>query len=555
MKKFKEMHQHQMQFLPPSLDDFIEKNHLVRVIDNFVSLLPLRLWDNLFTGGGAPSYHPSLMLKVILYAYSIKIFSCREIAKAVRQDVTFMWLTGMQRPTFNTVNRFRTEYFRDILEDIFTELLDFLHGKGYISYQDFFVDGSKLEANAGRYTHVWRKNTQRYKAAVKKRVKHLLREIDQINQEEDEKYGDSDLPERGEDADVTSEEIRDIATGLSEHLSRVSDKKAKRKLKTSANRLEEEADKLAKYEGQEDLLDGRNSYSKTDTDATFMRMKDDRLRPAYNIQVSTENQFVTNYSISQNASDTVTFPDHLEKIIQRGEVYKPKNYMGDSAYGSEENSALLEQYNIQNYLKHFTFHSDQKKNKNPFHKNNFSYNSREDYFLCPAGKKLTYKETIQKTKKTGYISTIRVYEFQDCFSCAFKPLCTKSKTNRQIRYNVQLEKYKEQSRFNLNSEYGINLRKRRGVEVETFFGDLRQNCRFNRFLLRGRSKTEHELGLLAIAYNLRKLAKTELKKAVDSASFFVLWFFIKKFRLIALYNFSMTKMCLIYPHTLKILPT
>ena len=532
MKKFKSTHQHQMHILPPSLDDFIDSGHLVRVINTFVSILPSRLWDDRFTGGGAPSYHPALMLKVILYAYSLKIFSCRDIAKAIRQDVTFMWLTGMQRPTFNTVNRFRTEYFKDILEDVFTELLDFLQGKGYICYNDFFVDGTKLEANAGRYTHVWRKNTKRYKAAVKDRVKKLLQEIDKINQEEDEKYGNSDLPERGEETDITSEEIQNIARKLSEHLSEVSDKKAKRKLKTTASRLEKEAAKLSKYEGQEELLDGRNSYSKTDTDATFMRLKDERLRPAYNAQISTENQFITNYSISQNASDTVTFPEHLEKITQRGDTYKPKNYMGDSAYGSQENYTLLEEDDIGNYLKYNTFHLEKKKKskKNPFHRTNFSYNSKDDCFLCPAGKKLMYKETIQKKSKTGFISDIRVYEFHDCSSCAFKPQCTKAKNNRQIYYNVQLEKYKEQARLNLDSEYGITLRKRRGFEVETFFGDLRQNCGFNRFLLRGLSKTEHELGLLAISHNLRKFTIAEMKKAMNTASFYVIFGFIKKFK-------------------------
>ena len=532
MKRFKSTHQHQMHILPPSLDDFIDSGHLVRVIDQFVCSLPSQLWDERFTGGGAPSYHPSLMLKVILYAYSLKIFSCRNIAKAIRQDVTFMWLTGMQRPTFNTVNRFRTDYFKDILEDVFTELLDFLHGKGYICYQDFFVDGTKLEANAGRHTHVWRKNTKRYKAAVKDRVKKLLEEIDEINQEEDEKYGDSDLPERGEKADITSEEIQNIARKLSEHLSEVSDKKTKRKLKTASNRLEKEAVKLSKYERQEELFDGRNSYSKTDTDATFMRLKDDRLRPAYNAQISTENQFITNYSISQNASDTVTFPEHLEKIDQRGDAYKPKNYMGDSAYGSEENYTLLEKHDIGNYLKYNTFHLEKKKKskKNRFHRKNFSYNSKDDCFICPAGKKLVYQETVQRKSKTGFISDLRVYEFQGCSSCAFKPQCTKAKGNRQIYYNLQLEKYKEQARLNLDSEYGITLRKRRGFEVETFFGDLRHNCGFNRFLLRGRSKTEHELGLLAIGHNLRKFAKADMKKAMSSASFSFIFGFIKKLK-------------------------
>ena len=515
MKKFKDTHQHQMQLLPPSLDDFIDTKHLVRVIDQFVSTLSSRLWDKVFTGGGAPSYHPEIMLKVILYAYSLKIFSCRQIAKAIRQDVTFMWLTGMQRPTFNTINRFRSDYFRKILEDVFTELLDFLHEKGYISYTDFFVDGTKLEANAGRYTHVWRKNTARYKSAVKERVKELLREIDRINQEEDEKYGDSDLPERGEKSDISSEEIQNISRELSDRLSEVSDKREKQKLQSAANRLEKEADKLSKYENQEELLGDRNSYSKTDPDATFMRLKDDRLRPAYNIQISTENQFVTNYSASQNASDTVTFPDHLEKLNERGDEYKPKNYMGDSAYGSEENYHLLEQHDIQSYLKYNTYHFDKRKNTNkkPFHRDNFSYNSEEDYFVCPAGKKLTYKVTIQRKNKTGFISYVRVYECNSCHACPYKTDCTKSKGNRQINYNPQLENYREQARFNLDSEYGISLRKRRGIEVETFFGDLRQNCQFNRFLLRGLLKTEHELGLLAIGHNLRKLAKVKTRMA------------------------------------------
>jgi len=509
VKKFREINQHQLTLLPPNLDELIDSNHLVRLIDKFVSLLPFQLWDACFPGGGAPSYHPASMLKVILYAYSIKIYSCRNIAKAIRQDITFMWLLGMQRPTFNTVNRFRTEYFKDILEDVFTELLDFLHGKGCISFQDFFVDGTKLEANAGRYTHVWRKNTERYKASVKKRVHALLQEIDQINQEEDVKYGDSDLPEAGEDIDISSDEIRAIAETLSQNLSDVTDKKEKRKRKTTANRLKQEADKLAKYESQEDLLGSRNSYSKTDTDAAFMRMKNDSLRPAYNTQISTENQFVTNYSVSQNASDTVTFPEHLDKIKNRGDDYKPKNYMGDSAYGSEENYTALQDNQIESYLKYNTFHPEKKKNfktKHPFHQNNFSYDDKEDCFTCPACKKLRYIETQEKQSKNGFISIIRIYECEGCHACIFKSQCTKAKGNRRIYYNTKLNQFKEQARSNLDSEYGMILRKRRGYEVETFFGDLRQNGKFNRFSLRGLRKVEHEFGLLAIAYNLRKLA-------------------------------------------------
>jgi transposase len=214
MKKYKDYGQDQLQLLPPNPSDFIDANHMVRVVDKFISMLSATIWDGTFTGGGAPSYHPQMMLKIILYAYCCQIYSCRDIAKAVRQDVTFMWIAAMQRPNFNTINRFRSDYFRDTLETVFTELLDFLHLKGYISFTDFFVDGTKLEADAGRYTHVWKKNTQRYKTSIQKRVKQLLIDIDKLNAAEDEKYGNADLPERGETADITSQEIHDVAQKL-----------------------------------------------------------------------------------------------------------------------------------------------------------------------------------------------------------------------------------------------------------------------------------------------------------------------------------------------------
>jgi len=181
MKKYRETHKHQYQLLPPSLDELIEKDHIVRVVDEFVTSLSPAICDRAFKGGGAPSYHPQMMLKIILAAYSSKIFSSRQIAKAVRQDVTFMWLSGMQRPSFNTINRFRSDYFRDILSDVFTELLNFFHDRNYISFSDYFVDGTKLEADAGKYSPVWKKNTKRYKAAVQSRVKKLLSEIDALN--------------------------------------------------------------------------------------------------------------------------------------------------------------------------------------------------------------------------------------------------------------------------------------------------------------------------------------------------------------------------------------
>jgi transposase len=515
MKKYKDCHQDQLMFLPPSLEELIDAQHLVRVVDKFVSRLSSQIWDYLFTGGGAPSYPPRVMLKIILYAYCCHIYTSRQIARAVRQDVTFMWLAGMQQPSFNTVNRFRSEYFKDILEQVFTELLNYLHEKGYVSFSDFFVDGSKFEADASKYTYVWKKNTERYKQAVVKRVHQLFLEIEELNLEEDNKFGDADLPERGETADITSEEIHEVAQNLSDKLADISTQKHKRTLQSKINKLQKDANQLSKYEQQQQLLGDRNSYSKTDTDATFMRLKDDRLRAAYNVQLSTENQFITNYSVSQNSSDTASFADHVEKIVDRGKTYLPDNYMGDSAYGSEENYHLLAKNNIDNYLKYNMFHSDQKEDKSdkPFHRDNFVHNESDDSYQCPQGKRLVYKETIERKTKTGYISTIRVYECEDCSDCPVKSACTKAQGNRQLYYNPTLEVYKKQARENLNSEHGKELRKRRGFEVETPFADFKHNRLFSRFNLRGLPKVDHELGLLSISYNLRKIYYKELKKA------------------------------------------
>ena len=144
MKKFKEVHQNQIMLLPPSLDEFIDQTHLVRVLDSVVDRISSKSIEDRFTGGGTPSYHPRMMLKVILYAYICHIYSCRKIAKALREDLPFMWLSGLSHPDFNTVNRFRSEYFRDNLEDIFGEILLFLEEEGYIDLKDYFVDGKKI---------------------------------------------------------------------------------------------------------------------------------------------------------------------------------------------------------------------------------------------------------------------------------------------------------------------------------------------------------------------------------------------------------------------------
>lgn len=520
MPKFKDYKQGQQTALfPLDLSSLVPAKHLVRQIDVVVDRVELDKLRVPFSDNGASSYHPRMMLKVIIYAYATKNYSSRNIAAMLRQDVTYMWLSGIQTPDFNTVNRFRSVYMKDVLEDVFSEVLLFLHEHHFIRFENYFVDGTKLEADAGKYSHVWKKNTERYKAAVQSRVKALMEEIEQLNESEDKLYEKQDLPELGEQSEVSSEHVEELAQSISKKLTEKQEKMSKskaRKMQGKITKLEKEKAKLEKYEEQETILGERNSYSRTDHDATMMRMKGtDELRPGYNAQVSSENQFVTNYSVGQNASDSVCFEEHLDKITNRGEAFAPDNYIGDAGYGSEENYQALEKATINNYLKYPSFYREHSGNNKGdfFNRNDFQYNLTGNFYTCPNKIKLQYQETIQRKTQNGYIQNIRVYKAENCMDCPFKEKCTRGEGNRTLQVNPNLERHKKIAMENLISEKGRQLRKRRGPEIETFFGDLKHNQKYKRIRLRGLEKANLELGWLSISYNLRKASGKLNKKA------------------------------------------
>jgi transposase len=503
---------------PLDITSLIPKKHLVRQIDAVVDRIDIKEFDDIFSDEGAPSYHPQMMLKVIIYAYSTKNYSCRNIAAMLRQDITYMWLSGMQTPDFNTVNRFRSVYLKDVIEGVFSEVLLFLHEHDFIRFDNYFVDGTKLEADTGKFSHVWKSNTLRYKAAVQARVKTLMEEIDQINRGEDSLYDNKDLPELGEQSEISSKHVEELAQHISNKLeerrSSISRLRVSR-FKSKVNKLKKEKENLQKYEEQQSILGQRNSYSKTDHDATMMRMKGtDELRPGYNVQVSSENQFVVNYTVGQNAADSACFTDHLTKITDRGDEFIPENYIGDSGYGCQENYDKLKDIGIGNYLKYPSFCNEQQAVKlNPFSKDNFKYDPNGDFYICLNDKKLEYVKTIQDKTMTGFIQTFRIYETVCCQGCAFNEKCAKGKSYRRIQVNPELERHKRIARENLTSEKGLELRKRRAPEIESFFGDLKHNQKYKRIRLRGLNKADIEIGWLAISYNLRKATLKLLTKA------------------------------------------
>ncbi len=242
-----------------------------------------------------------------------------------------------------------------------------------------------------------------------------------------------------------------------------------------------------------------------------MRMKEDhmlngQLKPGYNIQIGTENGFVIGYDIFPNPTDTKTLKPHLENMRHRLGTL-PQRLIADAGYGSNENLAYLEERNVEALVKYNTFHKEASRTwkKNPFRTENWPYDSENDLYTCPAGRHLKFTKETSTTTETGYRQKLKIYTCDSCGDCPRKQECTSAKGNRSLQRNEEMLRLRRQARERLTSESGTVLRKRRAVEVETVFGEIKGNHGFRRFHLRGKNKVAVEWGLQVIGYNIRRM--------------------------------------------------
>lgn len=516
---FRECIQNQMSLMPQNLSDMIPPKHIVRIINEAIDGIELTPLLARYKGGGASSYHPRMMLKVLVYAYSQRIYSSRRIAKALREDITFMWLSANSVPDFHTINGFRGCRMKDVIDAVFTAVVEYLIEKGFVKLENYFVDGTKLEANANKHKVIWAKKRATYERRVREDIQKLLTQIEEANQEEQAVYGDADLEELGESSqeDMNSEELKHKIAVINEQIQEKAQpaKRVRSALKTLETNC---LPRLEKYEQQAELLAGRNSCSTTDPDATCMLMKEDRgaqkpwPKPAYNVHAGIEGHFIVGVSVHQRTGDTSCFIPHLEQLAQ-GLGRLPDKVIADAAYGSEENYAYLEQHHIENYVKYNTFYQDTRKRRNTdeilkhqFRADHFSYDSVKDEFTCPGKKQLHYVMSGPYSSENGYQTDRRHYECEDCQGCPLKDRCTTSSGNRQIWVSLKLMVFRQQARENLTSEVGKELRTERSVQSETYYGHTKHNMGFRRFMLRGQEKVKIEWGLLGIAVNMQRLA-------------------------------------------------
>ena len=451
--------------------------------------------------------NPITMFEILVLAYINRKFSSREIEEACLTDIRFMWiLNGEPAPSASTINRFIRGHLGDVIEGLFYQFVEKLYEMGEVKFKNLFVDGTKIEAYANKYTFVWKSAVEKNLEKLNKKVKILIALLS-------ERYGFGEnisLEECYEQLCLQAQWINLVfASGKGKH---------KTQLQRDIEILKEYIDKKAEYCSNLGKFGKRNSFSKTDTDATFMHMKEDHMRngqlkPGYNIQIGVESEYIVGVGSFSNRTDVQTLIPFLNRVRKHtNRVFE--NIVADAGYESSENYLYLEENGQRCFIKPQNYEISKKRSykANPYTPENMLYNAKKDEYICPGGRKLKFKRESSKNTENGYTVSTKYYSNDKCGRCPYRDKCHKSKKEyRTIQVNNVILEHRPKALEALTSEEGSILRMNRSIQVEGVFGVLKEDYGFRRFLTRGKRNIETQFFLLAFALNIEKLCNRTKK--------------------------------------------
>ena len=460
--------------------------------------------------GRKPVVEPLTMLKIMLFCYSEGIISSRKIEEFCIYDIRAHFILGSAKaPDHSTINRFR-KVLEDFSEDLLGQFVELLIQDNHLDLKNIYIDGTKIESVAGRYTFVWRKSVEKYQNKLKEKI------INELNLPED-----SNLEHVTKSAKQAFDNIRNICSGNNIIFVHGIGKR-KTQHQRDYEHLKEILERLDKYQEHLKIMESRNSYSKTDHDATFMRMKEDhmlngQLKPAYNIQLASSGTFIVGVMGSQKSNDLHTLKPFLEQMMPKYKQYL-NNIVADAGYESVENYTYLSENNLKAYIKPSNYETKKKKKSREDigKRENMSYLKNEDVYVCKNGNKLLrYKDRIRKSK-TGFKDTIRVYSYFNCSGCAYNSECIKSKkveggSEKHIQYSPAFEKYRNESNYNITTSEGIIQRMNRSIQAEGMFSKLKDGLKYKRFRHKGMKSIVSDITLMSIGINLNRLNSKNIK--------------------------------------------
>lgn len=501
--------------LPLELSTIIPKNDCVRLIRQLVYKMDLRGLYATYSRIREVQPSPDQMLAVLLYAYHEGIYSSRKIESACHRDINFMYLLeGNPAPDHSTIARFRTLHFKPCAKDLLAQNVLFLKKIGEIDREDIFIDGTKIEANSNKYTFVWKK-------ATTKNMRRLMDRIAVFVEDLIHRYGLKPIW-KGE---VKYHHLKQLRRKLYrikeiegiEFVHGIGHRKTQ--LQRDIETLEQFRSKMIEYIQKLHICGSRNSYSKTDHDATFMRMKEDsmrngQLKPGYNLQFGINSGYVAWLTLSPSPTDNRTLPHFLDSL-QKTLKFHFDTVVADAGYESEQNYSYLKEHGIRSMIKpsNYEISKTRKYREDISRRENMDYNYDGDYYTCRKGCRL-YPVTVWRRKHAdGYVQKTTVYECHECCRCPFKPQCIRGrnwKTPEEDRFkklNVsrKFERLRKESLLNITSEEGTMLRMNRTIQSEGTFAVLKEDRNFRRFLTRGKENVYAECVLIAISQNIDHL--------------------------------------------------
>ena len=499
--------------LPLNIETIIPEDDSVRLLSQFVEAMDLT--DLYSTYERINSVSPRTLLKIVLYSYMNGDYSSRSMELNCKRDINFMFLLeGAPAPDHATFARFRSIHFAPCSKRILAEMSNALFDLGEISGETIFIDGTKIEAAANKYTFVWKKAVTQNQTKLLIKLADFVAECEQLYGLKIV-YGDT----------VKMKHVKKLRKKLyalkqSENVVFVHGiGKRKTPLQKSIETLEDYLCRLKKYNQQIHICGGRNSYFKTDHDATFMRMKEDamgngQLKPAYNLQHGVDSEYITWLTIGPQPTDTTTLVPFL-KDAEEHLKFKYKNITADAGYESEENYVFLEANGQLSYIKPANYEiSKTRKYRNDIGKiENMEYDAESDIYICRNAKRLKADHIRHFKSKTGYISEKTIYKCEDCSGCPYKGECIKGNNckipleerTKTLQVARTFLKYRQGDLERILSNEGIAFRINRSIQAEGSFGDLKQDMQFRRYVSKGTPNVLTESILLAMARNINKL--------------------------------------------------
>ena len=501
--------------LPLDVELLIPADDPVRLLSAFVE--GMELSDLYQTYGKIKKNQatPRQLFKIMVYASMNRIYSSRDIETACHRDINFMYLLeGKPVPDHATFARFLSLHFAQCSKKTLAELSQLLYSLGEISGKTIFIDGTKIESAANKYTFIWKKAVTKHQARLFDKILLLVKECEEL-------YGWRIVHHRK----VSLHTLKRLRKKLyrlkrEEGIVFVHGRgHRKTHLQRSLETLESYIEKLKEYDQKLHICGERNSYSKTDTDATFMRMKEDammngQLKPAYNLQHGVDSEYVTWLDISPRPTDTRTLIPFLKDMG----AYLPFKYqeiVADAGYESEENYLFLEGNDQLAYIKpqNYEISKTRKYRQDIGRMENMEYDEGADCYHCKNGQVLTKQYEKHEKTASGYRRTVTVYRCGGCHGCPFKTKCIKGnhcKTPMEDRQKVlyvskKMKEKRQETLKRITSEYGTQLRMNRSIQAEGSFADIKEDMGFRRYLYRGKENVTAQSILLAIGYNMKKL--------------------------------------------------